>query len=744
MAASYSDISDALQSIPPDLCREDWWKIAAALKCELGDSGFDLFDQWSQDAGNYKAADTQATWRSTKDSGGIKIGTLFMMAQDHGYRPPKSAHTVAKPRRQVKTSSTVGSAAQAYWDRAEKCISHPYAERKGVDTAGTKKFKGRLLIPAYNAGGKLSSIQEISKDGSKKFLQGCTMSGCWYTLPGDDVLVVAEGWATGKSIHLATGHTAVVAFSSSGFMKVPPLLQQKYPQARIILAPDNDDSQDAVKKATAAARECGCEIIVPEVTDGSDFNDVHQADGLEEIRRQFAANIQIPRLHDLVIVAAADVTPEEVTWLWPGKFAVGKLVLLAGQPSTGKSTLSCSIASIVSTGGKWPFSNDRAQQGRAVILTAEDDLGDTVIPRLIAADADLAMIDIIQSVAGDKPKSFSLAADLHQLAGYLQEQPNTRLIVFDPLSAYLGAQDSHRESDVREVLGPVAQLAALHDVCILGIAHLNKDEGKSAMARILGSTGIVAAARSCYLTARIDDTLMFLPVKNNLAKHDDACGLTYIIRSAIVDGGIESSAVEWTGITDLWAGEAMAQEAANLRAPKTLEAKEFLANYLANGPARQVDIEAAAREAGHAWATIRRAYRELNYESHRTLFSGGWKWYTPAQWKTHQDADQQPATKMLTQSDNTKMLMADEHLGKPAKKLQDAQHPEHEHLGEKTPTSTPLKPLPHNSFSEDAHVSLETAEDAQVEITEKPTKDAKVLISGVLGKSHFDDGFGAV
>lgn len=745
MAASYSEISDALHSIPPDLCREEWWKIAAAIKNELGDGGFDLFDTWSHDADNYKPGDVRSTWNSTKPNGAgptITVGTLFKMAQDHGHKPRTSApKRTSKPVRRNVTGN-----AKAYWDQAEDCTSHPYAERKGLDTTGLKKYKGRLLIPAFDASGKLSSIQTIHKDGNKKFLQGCTMSGCWYTITGDDVIVVAEGWATAKSIHLATGHTAIVAFSSSGFMKVPSLLRKKHPKARIILAPDNDESQDAVKKATKAAREYGCEIIVPEIEDGSDFNDVHQNAGVEEVRRQFANNVTKPRLHDLVVVNAAEVEPEEIQWLWQGRLALGKVSLIAGQPSTGKTTISHSIVAIVTSGGQWPFSQYRAQRGRAVILTAEDDLADTVIPRLMAAGADRSRISVIQSVAGEHPKSFSLAADLHQLDGFLQEQPDTRLIVFDPLSAYLGAHDSHRESDVREVLGPVSQLAAERHVSILGIAHLNKNEAQSAMARILGSTGIVAAARSAYMTLRVDEQLMLLPAKNNLAPHDAAGGFTYAIRSATVADGIETSVIEWTGKSDLWANEAMAQEASENRAPRLMEAKEFLADLLANGPQRQEDIEIAAREDGISFRTVRRAKQELGFTSHKDGFSGGWKWYSPVQWKNYQEVEQKSKVANLEKTPPESEPLGP--LGESPEKVQDAQQQEFGHLRGKTPSSGGLKPLPHKGFTEGGQATEKSGQDDHPKTSEKQPKNAKVAKSRCLGrtveKEVIADGWGAV
>ena len=190
MTASYSEVRDALGYISPSQDRDDWWKIAAAIKNEFGDSGFVLWDDWSQGGDSYNEKDVRTTWKSTKPNGqgkSITVATLFKLAQDNGYQSRKSAQQTVVIKRKINNK------AQTYWDQAEDCPSHPYADNKGLDTIGLKKYKGRLLIPAYNVAGAMSSIQEITKDGKKKFLQDCTMSGCWYTIAGDGVLVVAEG-----------------------------------------------------------------------------------------------------------------------------------------------------------------------------------------------------------------------------------------------------------------------------------------------------------------------------------------------------------------------------------------------------------------------------------------------------------------------------------------------------------------------------------------------------------------------
>ena len=345
-------------------------------------------------------------------------------------------------------------------------------------------------------------------------------------------------------------------------------------------------------------------------------------------------------LHDCTILDMDTVTPEPIRWLWPGRIPLGMFVLIAGQPGVGKTTISHSIAAILTTGGKWPFSDHHADTGSVVILTAEDDPKYTLKPRLIAAGANCKRVKLIQSVMrpqGDHvvDAPLLLSEDMDQIDGVLKQYPDTRLLILDPLSAYLGVKDSHRDADVRQVLSPLTDLAARHGVTIMGITHLSKNTSNSAMARFMGSTGIIAAARAAFLVTEHEDELMLLPVKNNVAPKQG--GLTYRIASKTIEQGIETSCIEWTGETDIKADDAHSQQHAS--APKMTEAMDFLETQLAHGTRLQKHIQKAADRAGITWATVRRAKAELNIESKKDDFGGGWRWYTPEQYalKTGQE-----------------------------------------------------------------------------------------------------------
>ena len=95
---------------------------------------------------------------------------------------------------------------------------------------------------------------------------------------------------------------------------------------------------------------------------------------------------------------AADITPRRIDFLWPGRLARGKHTAIAGEPGDGKSQFSIYVAATISRGGEWPCNEGRAPLGNVIIFNAEDGADDTIVPRLIAAGADIERIHIVSAV----------------------------------------------------------------------------------------------------------------------------------------------------------------------------------------------------------------------------------------------------------------------------------------------------------------------------------------------------------
>src|SRR5262249_32141174 len=135
----------------------------------------------------------------------------------------------------------------------------------------------------------------------------------------------------------------------------------------------------------------------------------------------------------LVSQCAANITPEPVEWLWPGRVAIGKQTLIAGEPGLGKSQIAIAMAAAVTTGGDWPCGEGRAPLANVFILRAEDGLADTVVPRLMAAGADLERVRLIAAVVDPNGRrSLNLQGDLALLEEEIARVGDVRLVAACP------------------------------------------------------------------------------------------------------------------------------------------------------------------------------------------------------------------------------------------------------------------------------------------------------------------------
>ncbi len=327
----------------------------------------------------------------------------------------------------------------------------------------------------------------------------------------------------------------------------------------------------------------------------------------------------------LVRKRMSDVAPEAVSWLWPGRFPLGKLALLVGDPGLGKSFLTLDLAARLSRGTPWPDRLDEAvTPADTVLLSAEDDPGDTIRPRLDAAEADASRIHVVTGVqrsATGEPKYFSLDADLGPLEDTIAET-SARLCVIDPVSAYLGDRDSHSNADIRGLLAPLADLAARHGCAVVAVTHMNKAGGARAMYRAMGSLAFIAAARIGWLVAKNqeDDTRrLLLPIKSNLIAEPH--GIAFQILDGRVHWFPEPIDVDADAVLSATGGDRAESNAA----------ADWLLSLLACGPLPVGEIRDAARADCHRWRTVERAKKTLGIVSQREGYgsSGRFVWKLP-------------------------------------------------------------------------------------------------------------------
>jgi putative DNA primase/helicase len=226
-------------------------------------------------------------------------------------------HERTKTARQKKARSI------AAWilARAKLVAAHGYLNRKQVQSHGElKEYRGGLALPLRDLNGDLNSLQFVDSAGRKRFLSGGRVAGCFFTLAdkADGPLVICEGYATGASIHEATGHSVICCMDCGNLSGVARALRELWPQREIIVASDNDqftDGNPGLTKATAAAKAIHARLAVPQFKDTAnkptDFNDLATVEGFDAVKEQIGT-AQTPKETDVDTFARlAALSPAE-------------------------------------------------------------------------------------------------------------------------------------------------------------------------------------------------------------------------------------------------------------------------------------------------------------------------------------------------------------------------------------------------------------------------------------------------
>ncbi|MBC7501456.1 MAG: DUF3987 domain-containing protein [Herminiimonas sp.] len=310
-----------MSHIPAD-DRDLWIKMGMAVKSELpDDEGFDLWDAWSHNADSYKEQDAKSVWRGIKPSGGVGIGTLFHEAKGNGWPDngavrmlsaakikerdaERAAKDAADAAKKAADQQAVAQRASVIWDAAAAAnADHPYLAHKGVQAHGLKVYSGGLQIDGMSCDGALvvplrvsgiiQTLQFIGADGVKRFLPGGAKKGAYYAIgKPQGTLCIVEGFATGASIHEATGHAVAVAVDAGNLQLVAQALRAKKPELSIILCADNDrftaTGNTGIRSATEAAQAVSGLLAVPQfqsdVGTPTDFNDLHKIEGMAAVK----------------------------------------------------------------------------------------------------------------------------------------------------------------------------------------------------------------------------------------------------------------------------------------------------------------------------------------------------------------------------------------------------------------------------------------------------------------------------
>ena len=427
----------------------------------------------------------------------------------------------------------------------------------------------------------------------------------------------------------------------------------------VYILEDNDAAgrSHAAKVATALQGIVADIHIVsfPELPEHGDVSDWLDMGGTRTELLQRAQAAPRAQPNGYVLTRASDIVPRPLDWLWPGHLLRGSQELLTGIPGGGKSQIHCALVAYVTTGAVWPDGCNGIPAGNVIMLTAEDCLDQTIVPRLIAAGADCERVFILRKIRKDnKERMFLLNEDLEQLEQMIRTTGDVRLITIDPITAYMGGKvDSHRATDVRGQLGPLADLAERMDVALSAITHPPKHSSQRAIDHFIGSQAFIAAARIGHMAVEeIDEDehgnrgptgrLLFTNPKNNVSRK--MATLAYRVAEKQIDGGIKAPFVTWEEIVDITADQAVA--ASTPMKKDQGGAMTFLQDILTNGPARAKTIQERGGIRGFSQDQLDRAKKKMGVVAYRIggiADTGIWLWALP------QDA---PGTEQAQQENN--------------------------------------------------------------------------------------------
>jgi putative DNA primase/helicase len=466
-------------------------------------------------------------------------------------------------------------------------------------------------------------------------------------------------WPEGEKDVDTLAGLGFAAFTFGGASDVPDVAANYARDRHIIILADNDErGAECAKRKAALVHPVALSVRIVSFDDVPEKGDVSDwiAGGKTAADLRALADATrlwqpppLPPEPGLIIQSASDIEPEKIEWLWPGRVAIGKLTLFGGPPGLGKSQIHAFMCGAVSTGGAWPCGEGRAPLGNAIVFSAEDGVADTIVPRLIAAGADRSRIHIVSGVRDEHGRrTFSLKADIAELERHVRQVGDVRLIVIDPVSAYMGGVDGNGNTETRELLEPIADMAGRLRVAVVAITHLNKGNGGggSVLNRFIGSIAMVAAARAAFAVIEDgDDTTktrrLFLQAKLNIGK--PTTGLAFRLEQELLPNDIVASRVWWEPSpveVDLNAAFAATENAGGGDQPtSTDDVIAFLQTVLADGPVAVLDIEREAVVAGLLsegksiqCKAFRLARAALGIESVRVGGAGAngrWVWTTP-------------------------------------------------------------------------------------------------------------------
>ncbi|MDD3833501.1 MAG: AAA family ATPase, partial [Oscillospiraceae bacterium] len=277
----------------------------------------------------------------------------------------------------------------------------------------------------------------------------------------------------------------------------------------------------------------------------------------------------------LKLIKMSSVNVEEIKWIWYPFIPYGKVTIIQGDPGEGKTTFILALIALLTKGEPLPEEETATEPINVIYQTAEDGLGDTIKPRLLSAGADCDRVLVID----ENETELTLSDERLEQA---INQTGAKLIVLDPLQAYLGeAVDMHRANEIRPIMKRLALLAERTGCAVILVGHMNKMQGGKSSYRGLGSIDFRAAARSVLVVGRVKDEPTL-----RIVAHDKS-SLAPEGKSIAFELNLETG-FQWKGYCETTVDELLSGRGSLVS--KTTQAENLLKELLADGDIASEEI----------------------------------------------------------------------------------------------------------------------------------------------------------
>jgi hypothetical protein len=359
-------------------------------------------------------------------------------------------------------------------------------------------------------------------------------------------------------------------------------------------------------------------------------------------------------IYGVDIERACDVVPRQQEWLWENYIPLKTCTLFAGAGGIGKSQLLLYFAALVSVGNDFRIcgQNFKIGKGSVLVLTAEDSLSSSVVPRLRAVDADLTKIHFVKSTThitatidqetgeSRNPTSsnrfIALDRDIHIIETEIKRIGDVKLIIIDPITAYLGNIKDNKLTEIRDFILRLNRLADDNDISIILNTHLRKkgsgQSAASAADEVMGSSAWTSTVRQAFIICPHHDDkslVQFINFKINCGKAPQAFAYKIVPQTVVFDetnGGktvIDTSRIEWNATKVTMSADEAVSEVSYER-KKEGKGIDFIIDYLTeNGQSIVQRVYDEAIAYGISKATFYRARTVLIDEQKRVLVTKG-------------------------------------------------------------------------------------------------------------------------